>query len=472
MRLYLMLAVGLILSLGPTLAQPLRDKAPTLPPASPMTAPLVEKFELTNGIKVWLIRRPQVPMLSFSVLLDAGQDQDPEGQFGLASFTADLLKEGAAGRTALEVSDALEILGAELATGSARDYATISLSVPSARFSEALDIVSDLARRPDFPPQEVERLRAERLTDLLEARDQPSALVDAVFSATLYPPTHRYSTRADGKEAFLKSLQREQVLEFHKTYYRPDRATILLAGDVSREQAESLLQAKFGDWTGQGESVAPTFPTVKPVTSRRVLLVDKPGAAQTTIRIGRVGVARNTADYYPLRVLETVLGGSFTSRLNQNLREKNGYTYGARSTFVMPKQPGPFFAGADVQTDKTGPALEEFFRELEAITEPIPEAELNKAKNYLALSFPQAFETNDDLVSMLRAVVVYGLPLEYFESFMSRIQKVTAAQVQEVAKKYVTPEQMVIVLVGDKAQVLPQLENLQLGPVEIVEPDF
>jgi zinc protease len=326
--------------------------------------------------------------------------------------------------------------------------------------------------RPTFPAAELDRLRKERLTALLQARDNVAGIVQLAFPRIVYGPTHRYGTSANGLAPALEALTVDDLRAFYRAHYRPDNATLIVVGDVTQASLLAMLEKAFGAWKSEGiqalDSVVPTAPQL---TRRQVYLVDKPEAVQSQIRIGWVGVPRLTADYIALEVLNTVLGGSFTSRLNQNLREQHGYTYGASSIFDMRRSAGPFFAAAGVQTDKTADALKEFFVELDGILAQVPAAELEKAKNYVALGFPGEFETTGDLARKLEDLVVYGLPDDTYANFVGAVSRVTAADVQRAAARYIQPDKMAVVVVGDRGSIEGPIRGLNLGPIHVLPLD-
>lgn len=455
----------------PCWAQPGRDAPPKASELRPLVLPEVSKGKLSNGLAVWVVERHQVPVVQLSLVLKAGAEQDPAGQFGLASFTSDLLVEGAGGRSALELADELDFLGADLGASSGFDAASVDLYVPVARLKPALELMRLVVTQPDFPVAEIERRRTELLTEFLQAREDPGGLMSLVFPTVLFPKEHRYGTVGAGAESVIKKLSRDQLVAFHASAYRPEGSVMIVVGDVDPDAILAALEKTFGSWKAAApQPEGAPMPTVSQLQGRRLVVVDRPGAAQTVIRIARLGVDRNTPDFYPLAVLNTILGGSFTSRLNQNLREEHGYTYGARSIFDMRRQPGPFYAAANVQTDKTGAALQEFFKELEDIRRPISAEELSKAKNYLAYGFPADLLTTAQYAGELEEVWTYGLDADFLSTYVQRIQQVTAADVQRVAQANVVPEDMVIVMVGDWATIKPQLAGLELGQVQMVTP--
>jgi predicted Zn-dependent peptidase len=384
-------------------------------------------------------------------------------------MTAAMLDEGAAGKAALTIADEVEFLGATLSTSASFDASAVRLSTPAAKLGDALGLMAAVALTPDFPADELERLRTERLTGLLQARDDPASLVGLAFPRLLFGPEHRYGTSAGGTETSLKALGVAELKTFHRSHYRPDNAVLIVVGDTTPAALRPLVEARFGAWNAGGPAATP-FPvraSPQPGT-RQIFLVDKPGAAQSQIRIGLVGVPRSTPEYIALDVLNTVLGGSFTSRLNTNLREKNGYSYGAASRFDMRRAAGPFFATAGVQTDKTAEALKEFFNELNAILRPVPADELARFKNYAALGFAGEFETSSQLAGKLEEVAVYGLPDDVFSKYVGAVQAVTSADLTRVAKQYLLLDRMAVVIVGDRATIEAPIRAAGLGPVTLV----
>jgi predicted Zn-dependent peptidase len=471
--LLLIVCVGAI-SGSAAVAQQKPDRtAPPKPGAPPaLKLPAVQKHKLSNGLAVWIVEQHEVPLVQLNLIVRAGSAVDPAGKFGVASMTAAMLDEGAGTRSALELADAIEFLGASLSITSSFDYSAVRASVPVARIAEALPLVADVVVRPTFPAAELERLRKERLTALLQARDDPAALIGIAFPRLVFGPSHRYGTAAAGTAAELKAMTVDDVRSFHRTFYRPEHSILIVAGDVTPAAVLPELDKVFGTWKGDGTAgTLASVPAPKQLTKRQIYVIDKPGAAQSQIRIGWVGIPRSTPDYAELSVMNTILGGAFTSRLNQNLREKNQYSYGARSVFDARLGPGLFFATAGVQTDKTAEAVREFFNEFTAMLEPIPGEELDKAKNYVAFGFPGEFETSGDLARKLEEQIVYGLPDEYFPSFVRAVTQVTNADVQKAAAKYVQPDKFAVVVVGDRKAIEDKIKALGLGPVEVLTPD-
>ena len=458
---------------GSLLAQerPDRSKPPALGPPPTLDLPTIQKRMLSNGLPVWIVETHEVPVVQVNLVVQVGSGDDSADKYGLASLTAAMLDEGAGNRSALEIADAIEFVGANLATSSSFDASAIRLNVPVERLQDALPIMADVALRPTLPEEELNRLRQERITALIQARDEPESIAPLAFARLLYGPRHRYGTGASGTERTLKAMTTEDLKAFHASHYQAANSALVVVGDIKPDAATAQLEKQFGAWKGGAAAKRVAVPTAPQRPGGEIVIVDKPGAEQSQIRIGWIGVARDTPDYFVLQVLNTILGGSFTSRLNQNLRERNGYAYGAGSRFDMRLAPGPFFAAAGVQTDKTAEALREFFNELNAITKPVPEDELTKAKNYIVLGFPSEFETSGDLSARLEELLVYKLPDNYFEQFVPRIRAVTSADVQKAAARYIQPSRFTVVVVGDRKTIEAGIRALNLGPVRVISVD-
>jgi zinc protease len=471
------IAIGAALAIATAAVSAQQAPDRTHPPQpgapAPLALPAIQKRQLSNGLPVWTVEMHKVPVVQVTLLVFSGTADDPSGKFGVASLATAMLEEGAGSRTALEIADAADFIGADLGAGSGFDASAVRLHVPVARLADALPIMADVALRPTFPNDELERLRRERLTSLLQARDDPATIAALTFSRELYGPVYRYGTAAMGTAATIKSFTPDDLRAFYGAAFKPTNAALLVVGDIAADKVMPLLESAFGTWKAQGGGmVRMPPPSGRQEPAQRVIyLVDKPDAAQTQIRIGSIGVPRSTPDYFPIQVMNTILGGSFSSRLNMNLREKHGYAYGAGSGFDMRASAGPFAAAAGVQTDKTAEALKEFFNELNGILQPIPPDELARARNYVALRFPGGFETTGDVSRKLEDSLVYHLPDNYFSRYVQNIQAVTAADVQRVAQKYIQPGRFTVVVVGDRKTIEPGIRALNLGPIKIVTID-
>lgn len=451
---------------------PDRSKPPAIGLAPSLRMPAIQKQKLSNGLAVWIVEHREVPLAQVNLIVRSGSAADPIGKYGIGSLTAAMLDEGAGRSSALELADSLEFLGANLSTTSTFDYSAVRLSVPVSKLGDALPIMSDVSLRPTFPANELDRLKKERLTSLLQARDNPAALIGIAFPRIVFGQTHRYGTSANGLPPAIEAFTAADLQAFYRAHYRPDNATLIVVGDVTPASVMPMLEKAFGSWKSEGMApLVAEVPLAPQLKSRQIYIVDKPGAPQSQVRIGWVGVPRSTADYAALEVLNTILGGSFTSRLNQNLREDKGYSYGASSAFDMRLSAGPFLAAAGVQSDKTAPAVQEFFNELNNIVKPIPDEELKKAKNYVALGFPGEFETTGDLARKLEDLVVYNLPEDTYAKFVGAVTGVTAAQLQTLAARYIQPDKMAVVIVGDRQSIEGPIRQLNLGTINYVTID-
>jgi predicted Zn-dependent peptidase len=447
---------------------PDRSKAPVPGPPPAFTAPPLLKRTLSNGVPVWIVERQEVPVVQVNLVIRGGAGEDPPGKPGAASLTSAMLDEGAGARSALEIAEAIELLGADLNTNASMDASAVRLHVAADRLGPALAVMADVVLRPTFPAADLERLRRQRITALEQARDDAGAIADTAFLRVVFGPVHRYGTPEVGTIASLGALTASDLRDLHRRVYRPDRSVLIVVGNVTPAALLPVLEGAFGGWTGSGEAgSAARMPDAPRAARREIVLVDKPGAAQSEIRIGRVGVARSTPDYFPITVLNTILGGSFTSRLNQNLREKHGYSYGAYSGFVMRTAPGFFIAGAAVQTDRTAEAVREFFSEFSGMRRPIPSEEVVKARNYVALRFPGQLMTTRQIADRLEDVVVYGLPDDYHSTYIARVQSVMPEDVAGAATRHIDPGRLSVVVVGDRKSVEAGLRALGLGPVRV-----
>jgi zinc protease len=464
-RTLITLALFATVATGVSAQAPDRSKPPATGPAPVLKLPAIQKRQLSNGLPVWIVELHKVPVAQINLVVPSGSADDPAGKYGIASLMAMMLEEGAGSRSSLEIADAVDFLGANLSAGSAVDSTGVRLHVPVARLADALPIMADVALRPTFPKDELERLRQQRLTSLIQARDDASTIASLAFSKVLYGSGHRFGTATMGTADTIRSFTQDDLRGFYASSFRPANATLIAVGDAAPDKVLPLLESSFGGWKPSGATARVALPPTTEPASRTVYLIDKPNAPQSQVRIGWIGVPRATPDYFPIQVLNTILGGAFSSRLNLNLREKHGYTYGASSSFDMRAAAGPFSAAAGVQTDKTAEALAEFFNELNGILKPVPAAELARAKNYVALRFPGGFETTSDISRRLEDALVYKLPDDYFSKYVQNIQTVTAADVQRVAQKYIAPDRFAVVVVGDKKTIEPGIRALNLGTV-------
>ena len=438
---------------------------PTPGPAPELSLPDPVRRTLANGLQVILVEQRELPVVDIRLVVRAGAAADAASEAGRATLLADLLDEGTTTRTALQIADELEYLGAELSTDAGWDASLATLHVLRPRLDDALELMADVVLHPTFPDEELERKRAERLASLVQQRDDPRFLASNAFASVLYGEHHPYGLSTLGTNASVRALTRDDMLRTYRRYWRPGNAFMVVAGDVSMDEIVPMLERHFGEWENADVRPAP-LPLPLPPGPTGVYIVDKPGAAQSEIRIGQIGVARDTPDYFPLLVMNTMLGGSFTSRLNMNLREDKGYTYGARSGFDQRMSAGPFTAAAAVHTAVTDSAVLEFLTEMRRMRdEPVTPVEIDRAINYIAYGLARRFETTNDIASNVADAVLYGLGDDYFDRYVARVRAVTAADVQRVARTYLDPQHWAIVIAGDRAQIEEKMRALNVGDV-------
>ncbi len=467
---HIALAAFVIAMTAPAAAQsPDRSARPALGPVPELSLTPPVTATLSNGLKIVVLERHQVPLVQIDVRVRAGSLHDDPARPGLATLTAEMLDEGAGGWSALALADAFEQLGARFATGAGRHMASASLRIPVGQIGPALEFLAHVVLRPDFPAAELERLRAERLTALIRRHDDPNTIADVQFDRIVFGENHPYGRPALGTEAAIRSFDVAALRAFHERFYRPGNTTIYVTGAIAAEDAMRLLRTAFGDWSAGVTPQATPAPPAQTVRARTVYLVDKPGAVQSVIAVGHAGVPRDDPDYAALEVMNTILGGSFTSRLNQNLREDKGYAYGARSAFDYGIGAGAFSAGAAVQAQSTGPALVEFLNELEAIRQPIPQEEIDRARNYLAMRFIQGFQSVAQIGAQLAGLGEYQLPPDALTTYVDRVLAVTKADVERVARTRIDPANLAIVIVGDRATIEAQIRAVHSGPLHVLK---
>ena len=441
-----------------------RSVPPRLGPAKLLSLPPVVTRTLPNGLRIVVVEHHELPVADFILLTGTGVEADPPSRGGLATLLTALLDEGTTSRNALQIADQEAFLGISLSTSSGWDASRISLHTPTAQMDSALALMADVVLHPSFPTPELDRLRAERLTELIQLRDRGPGIADVAYPTIIYGTEHPYGRPLLGTEASVAAITRADLEQFYRTYFRPNNSTLIVVGDVATDDLVRRVNAAFGSWE-RADVPRAAVSAAQPAGVTAVYLIDKPGAAQSSVRIGSIGVARSTKDYFGLLLANTILGGSFTSRLMQNLRETKGYTYGARSRFDMRRSAGPFTASAEIVAEKTDSALIEFMKELRAIRDTVPAVELAKAKTYLQLQMPGSFETTGQIAGQLVPIVLYDLPLDYYSTYAQQIDRLTQADIQRVAREYIDPSRVAIVIVGDRASIEGGVRSLRLGEV-------
>ncbi|XYI00228.1 M16 family metallopeptidase [Sorangium sp. So ce1128] len=457
---------------APEPADAFRRSPPPPGPEVVFVPPRIEEAKLANGIRVLVVERHELPIVAVDVTTVRGADQAAPG---VGAFAGAMLTQGTKTRSALQFSDALGKLGANFSSGVNFDGGGVQGESLAPRFGEMLTLLGDAYMNPAFAPAEIERERSRRITQLAEMNDRPASLLSIAQGMVLYPEGHPYSAPLLGTEAVLKKITAGALAKFHAAQFRPELTTVAIAGNITKADAVKEVERVFGAWKGPigapsvpAQAELPAAPPALGAGAPRIVLVDRPGLTQSTVTVTLPGVPRATKDYDAILVMNTLLGGQFSSRLNLNLREKHAYTYGARSGFDMRHGPGPFAAGGAVVRENTGPAVREIIAEIDRMRrEPVTLEELADAKANLIRQLPARFETAGATASTVASLAVYDLPLDEFGTRPARIQRITPEDVQRVAQKYLAPEQLRVVLVGDAGAVGEQLSALQLGPVTV-----
>ncbi len=447
-----------------------RTVVPGPGPSRPFRLPEFERFTLPNGLDVMLVPQSKVPTVSLTLLLKSGAEADPPERPGLASFATNLLHEGgAAGLGPQEIAERIEAQGAQLDATAIPDVTVLSLSGLAPRLAETLGIMADLVLRPDFAQAELDRVRRRRLVSFRQLTDTPEFLAGLGLVRTFFGD-HPYGHLALGTPSGVESMTREDVVAHWMRHFVPGNATLLVAGDATRASLESKLANAFGGWTAFEPARAVVPPPV-PSDGARVVLVDKPGAPQSFIVAALPGPPRATADFARLELLNAAFGGQFTSRLNLNLRETRGYTYGIRSRFEHRRDTGFFAVQTQVQTAVTAPSVAEIVHELRRVSghEPLTAPEIEFARGAILDGYARRFETAGKMAKELFEPLLYGLPPSVIETFPDEVRAATADELAALAARWLDPQRVLFVIAGDVAAIRPALEALRLGPVTVLE---
>jgi zinc protease len=439
-----------------TEAESFRAQAPQPLPPRPLNIPEFAETKLANGLQVVIVEDRRLPLVSFRLAFRAGDANDPADLPGLTDMMTALLNEGTASRNSLQIAEQVERLGATLSAGANSDYTTIAASALSAYDSQILELMADIALNPSFPENEIELTRENAKQMLIQQRAQPNFLAGERMAQVIFGE-HPYSLVSPTPES-LDAMSRDTLRDFHRTMLVPDNAVMIVVGDVVRETVLERLESLFGQWE-QRPIPQSTFPAPPVRSSRSAYVVDRPGSAQSNIVIANLAINRTHPDFFPMLLLNTILGSNASSRLFMNLREDKGYTYGAYSSLDARRLVGTFRASAEVRTSVTGDSLKEFFYELERIRdEDVSEKEIADAKSYLTGVFPLRIETQEGLVDQLVQIKMMGLPDDYLHIYRDRLNQITIGDIRRVARAHVTPEKAALVVVGDAAEIIPQIK--------------
>jgi predicted Zn-dependent peptidase len=444
-----------------------RTRLPARGPERPFRFPEIRRRTLATGLRICTVEHRQVPLVSVLLLVPAGAAADPHDRPGLAAITADMLDEGCGDRSALDVHEALGRIGAQLDTDVGHDATVVGLTTLERFLGKGLELIAEMVMRPRFEQREFDRVRDLRLHRLLQLRDLPPALADRVFAQLLYR-NHPYGHLPIGSEGSLRAMTVREIAAFHRRAFSPARSTLIAVGDGSHEAMAAAAERAFGPWQPAKDGDAPPDPetfTAPAPPANRLAIVHRSAAAQSELRIGHVALARGTPDYHAALVLNMVLGGQFVSRINMNLREEKGYTYGARTAFEFRRAPGPFVLQASVQSEVTADAVREALAEVRAIRSdrPVTREELELGRAALTRGYPRNFETADHIARAAAQLALYGLPDDYFTTFVPKMLALDEKAITRAAEAHIDPARLLTVIVGDREKLSPSLAALELG---------
>ncbi|REJ78625.1 MAG: insulinase family protein [Acidobacteria bacterium] len=448
------------------MSEEFRKQAPAPLEPVPFNLPPAETFALSNGLKVVTVNDDRQPLVNFRLVIGSGDIHDPDGRTGVSSAVASLLNEGTANFSSKELAEETDRIGATLSASSGSDHTIVKASSLAMYSGEILDLFAELVLRPTFPQNELDLYKQNTIEGLKYQRSQPDFLAEEQVGRIVYGD-HPYGINSPTPEQ-VEALDRESLVEFHRAEYVPNNAVLIAVGDIASEELGDHLERLFGGWQA-GKRSEKDFPESPSRTVRTLTIVDRPGSSQSNIVLSNLAIDRRSPDYFPVLVMNQVLGAGASSRLFMNLREEKGYTYGAYSRIYAKRFGGSFEANAEVRTAVTGDSLKEFFYELERIRkEAVPATELEDAQNYLTGVFPIRVETQSGLIAQLVAQQVYGLPDDYLETYSENVRSVTADDVKRVAGSYIHPDKLAIVVVGDAGEVLKQASEYT-GDIEVFD---
>jgi zinc protease len=476
MNVRLAISRALSLVISPVLITASTSSAQTVspPPAGtlrPYVFPPVEQFELPNGLKVILIQKHTLPVVEGRILVDAGAQREPAAKSGLASLTGSLLSEGTGSMTGAEIARAMDSFGAQYFTAGLYGRAVADVVALKTVFPQALALAARTVIEPSFPEGEVSRVRNQALAAYQQSHARTAGLAADAFVRAAFDSTAPFSRPVSGTPATIAGLTRDDVVNWHRTMFSPSVATLLLVGDLNAAEARTIAQQAYGSWTATRAPSAPVANPIRPSTGTRVILVDRPQSVQSSIIVGQPGFRATDPDYLNMVALNHVLGGGFSARMNMNLREKHGYTYGAFSNLDLRPGTGAFRITSDVRTSATDSALVEAVNEFKRIAgEPVPAPELQGALNNLVSSFPSAVQTIQGLTGRIQQLIVWGLPVDFYATYRERLAAVTPDDVRRVATSKLTPDNVIVVVAGDLSKIEAPIRARNLGTVEVWDP--
>ena len=448
-----------------------RTKVPAPGAPSQLRVPAWTTVKLANGATLVITPKRDLPLVNFSLNIVGGSSNfESAAKIGVAGFTAQMLSEGTATRTADQLSEAQQLLGTGISVNVGNEGGSIGFTALKDRFEPALGLLADMMLNPAFPEAALERIRGRALVGLVQQRDQPNSIASNVFAKVTYGD-HPYG--AVSTEATLKAITRDDIVAFHKAYFRPGPAVITISGDVDPAAVKAAVEKAFAAWPAGGARPAFDYPVPPSVRARTIYLVDRPKSAQSIFAFGTPGPARNTPDYYAILVMNNILGQLFQSRLNHNIREEKGYSYGVSSNFGFGRGPGSFRAGGGIVTAKSDLALVEFMNEFRGAMgeKPFTDDEVTQGKESLIQSLPQRFASVNGLGNSVAAIFTQDLPQTYYQDFAAKINAVTREDLVRVAKKYIDIDHLNLVVVGDRSVIEAPLRATGIAPIVLLDID-
>jgi zinc protease len=446
------------------------EQPPAPGPLRPFNIPAVREMRLANGVRVVVVEKHSLPIVAGRILVGAGSEYEPAEKNGLASLTAQLLDEGTRTLTGPQIAERMEALGAQFGTGAGYSHAVVSVTAPKSTFGEAMALAATTVAEPSFAEGELTRVRNQMAAAYTRSQSTVEGLAGVAFNRALWDPSTAYSRPVGGTTASLQRISRADVAAFHQAEYSPARTTVLLVGDVTQDEARRIAEQSLGRWAAPARQSALPAPAPARTSSNRVILVDRPGSVQSGVYVGQAALGATSPDMIPFSALAQVLGGGFRARLNMNLREAHGWTYGAFAGMNTFSDAGDFFVATSVRTNATDSAVAEIAREYRRIaTEPVPADELRGALANVTGSFPNSVQTVQGLAGRMQALLQNGQPLDYYNSYLERVSAVTPADVSRVGGSVLKPGALTIVVAGDLSKIEAPIRALNLGDVEVVD---
>jgi zinc protease len=463
------IALGALLtSASAAVAQTPAETPPAPGPLRKFEVPPVQTATLPNGVKITLIERHSLPIVTARIQLDAGAVREPAAKSGVAVLTANLLSEGTRELTGAQIAEKMAALGAQFGTGG--QFGSVQANVTSLPnvFGEAFSLAAKTVTEPRFDEADFTRVRATSIANFEQSMSSASGVANRVFVNAVYDPSTPYSRLSGGTKASLEALTRDDVINWHKTMYSPRNTTVMLVGDITMAAARALVEKALGSWNVPAPALTPLSNKVRPASATRIILVDRPNSVQSSIIVGQGTVGWESPDYFGMQAIAQVLGGGFGSRINSNLREKHGWSYGAFSTFNPLAGAGTFYISSEIRTNATDSAIAESVKEYKRIVdEAVPQDEARDQLNNVVASFPSSVQTVQGLMARLANVVTYGLPLDFYSTYRERLAAITPADISRVGKSLLTPSSVTVVAVGDLKTIEAPVRALGIGPVEV-----